>query len=346
VTRIARLRWLAIVFSAWTLVNVVNALAIVVRSASGEVALADGWLLASVVSIPVWTLLTPPVFAISRRATLGRRTWPRAVALHLAGVAGVLVVDAFAMWIVYGVVVGTPLTFWQAIWKWSFLDAFFYATIVALEHALRYYRRSADLEAQLARAQLQALQMQIRPHFLFNTLHTISGLVRLDDKDAAIDMLAGLGEMLRTLLRSDGAQLVPVARELQVIRQYLAIEQVRFGDQLSVEVTVEPGLEGALIPNLILQPLVENAILHGITGSAAAGRVEVRVQRDGATLRMSVSDTGSAEPVATEPGIGISNTRARLENLYGPAHRFDLSHRDSGTSATIEIPLNIAASSS
>src|SRR5262249_41620356 len=129
---------------------------------------------------------------------------------------------------------------------------------------------AAELETQLARAQLQALQMQIRPHFLFNTLNSIAGLVRLDDKSTALEMLAGLGEMLRILLRSDGAQLVPLANELELVQQYLRIEQLRFGDQLDVAITVEPGLETAMIPNLILQPLIENAIRHGV---GEAGRV-------------------------------------------------------------------------
>ena len=150
---------------------------------------------------------------------------------------------------------------------------------------------------------------------------------------------------MRILLRSDGAQLVSLARELELVQQYLRIEQIRFGDQLDIAVTIEPGLETALIPNLILQPIVENAIRHGISASAASGRVEIVVERVGATLRMSVFDTGvpelAREP-ATSGGIGLSNTRARLEQLYGEAHRFDLSHRATGTSAIIEIPLRVA----
>jgi len=329
-----RLRWLAIVLIVWTLVHIVGALVLVVRSVSGEVTLSAGWYLPSLISIPAWTAVTPLVFALSRRGV---------VALHLAGVAAVIAFDAFAMWLVYAVIGGDPLTYGQAIWKWAFIDAFFYASIVAVEHALRYYRLylerrtlAAELESQLARAQLQALQMQIRPHFLFNTLNSIAGLVRLDDKSTALEMLAGLGEMLRILLRSDGAQLVPLASELELVRQYLRIEQLRFGDQLDVAITVEPGLETAMIPNLILQPLVENAIRHGV---GEAGRVELRIERAGATLRMAVLDSGAAAPAMTSNGIGLSNTRARLANLYGADHRFELDHRPTGTSATIEIPL-------
>src|SRR5678815_4220103 len=119
--------------------------------------------------------------------------------------------------------------------------------------------------------------MCIRDSFLFNTLNTISGLVRVDDKASAITMLAGLGDLLRLLLRSDGAQEVPVRQEIELIQRYLQIEQVRFGDQLAVEVSVEPGVEDALVPNLILQPLVENAVRHGV--GTATGRVAVVVRR-------------------------------------------------------------------
>jgi LytS/YehU family sensor histidine kinase len=181
--------------------------------------------------------------------------------------------------------------------------------------------------------------MQIRPHFLFNALNTISGLVRVDDKASAITMLAGLGDLLRMLLRSDGAQEVPVRQEVELIEHYLQIEQVRFGDQLAIEVNVEPDVEDALVPNLILQPLVENAVRHGVGG--ATGRVAVTVRRVGATLRMEVSDSGEAQPAGGDRvGIGLSNTRARLERLYGGVHRFELTQTAAGTSAIIEIPFH------
>jgi LytS/YehU family sensor histidine kinase len=152
-------------------------------------------------------------------------------------------------------------------------------------------------------------------------------------------MLAGLGDLLRLLLRSDGAQEVPVRQELELIERYLQIEQVRFGDRLAIELSVEAGVEDALVPNLILQPLVENAVRHGI--GAAIGRVSVVVERVGSTLRMAVSDTGDARPRDVDSlGIGLANTRARLERLYGSVHRFELAQSAAGTSAIIEIPLH------
>jgi LytS/YehU family sensor histidine kinase len=152
-------------------------------------------------------------------------------------------------------------------------------------------------------------------------------------------MLAGLGDLLRLLLRSDGAQEVPVRQELEVIQRYLQIEQVRFGDRLAVEVRVQPGVEDALVPNLILQPLVENAVRHGV--GATTGRVAVTVERVDSTLRMEVCDSGDAQPHESDSlGIGLSNTRARLERLYGGVHRFELAQSARGTSAIIEIPLH------
>jgi LytS/YehU family sensor histidine kinase len=185
--------------------------------------------------------------------------------------------------------------------------------------------------------------MQIRPHFLFNTLNSVSGLVRIGDSATAVAMLSALGDLLRLLLHGGDDQLVPLRRELDLVEHYLRIEQIRFGDQLHVEVAIEPGVENALIPNLILQPLVENAIRHGIRSS---GRVVIGVRRHGPVLRMSVSDSGDVEPGESDAGgdgIGLSNTRARLARHYGGAHRFDLSYRDTGATAVIEIPLEVAS---
>ncbi|HEY0193374.1 MAG TPA: histidine kinase [Kofleriaceae bacterium] len=348
---IGRLRGLAIIAGVWTVVVLFNLLSVVLRSRSGELHPAPGWLTVTVAVLPIWTALTVPILMISRRFPIerhaGRRSLAIAIAVHAAALAGAMAIDGLAsMWISPG-----PLTLWQQMWRYSIFDAVFYGGIVAVEHAGRYHRlyldrriRASELEAQVSRAQLHALQMQIRPHFLFNALNTISGLVRIDDKAAAVTMLAGLGDLLRMLLRSDGAQEVAVRQELDLIERYLQIEQVRFGDRLAVEVTVDPEVEAAMIPNLILQPLVENAVRHGIR--AAAGRVTVAVSRAGAVLRMEVCDASEHEPGARphdrdaeRGGIGLANTRARLERLYGAAYRFELAQHASGASAVIELPL-------
>jgi two-component sensor histidine kinase len=343
---VIRLRGLAIIAAVWTVVSLFGALALYLRISTGEIKSAPGWFWVGLAPIPVWTAVTPPILALSRRFPLARGTWPRAVLVHAVALVAVLALDGVVSMWASPEAGGRVLTYWQQLWRYTFINAFFYAGVVAVEHAARYYRlyldrrvRASELEAQVSRAQLQALQMQIRPHFLFNTLNTISGLVRVDDKAAAITMLAGLGDLLRLLLRSDGAQEVPVHQELELIERYLQIEQVRFGDKLAIELRVEPGVEDALVPNLILQPLVENAVRHGI--GSATGRVSVVVERLGETLRMAVSDTGDAQPRDGDShGIGLTNTRARLERLYGSVHRFELAQGPAGTSAIIEIPLH------
>jgi two-component sensor histidine kinase len=352
----SRARRIALVWIAWTAIDAIAVLLTLVRIRTGEAHPGPGWIAWTFAGTPLWALVTPPLLALSRRFPIERRAWPRAVLAHLVGLAAVLVADGVMVSVLARWLPGPRLTFWQEVWKYSFIDAFFYAGVVAVEHAARYHRlyvdrrvRASELEAQVARAQLQALQMQIRPHFLFNTLNTISALVRTGEHDAAIVMLAGLGDLLRLLLRSDGAQVVPVRRELEMIERYLQLEQARFGDQLAIEVDVEAGVEDALVPSLILQPLVENAVRHGIAAATSAGRVAVHVGRDGDTLRLAVHDSGDASAPELDPGdrerggIGLRNTRARLERLYGDAHRFDLARTDAGTRAVIEIPLRRAA---
>jgi two-component system, LytTR family, sensor kinase len=346
---LARLRGLAIVCAVWTVVALSSLLSTYLRVATGEIKVGEHWWWVSLAVIPLWTAATLPILALSRRLPLERRTWMLAVPAHLAVLFIVLAADGVINMLVSPTAGGRTLTFWQQTWRYSFIDTFFYAGVVAVEHAARYYRmyldrrvHASELEAELSAAQLQALQMQIRPHFLFNTLNTISGLVRIDHKASAITMLAGLGDLLRLLLRSDGAQEVPVRQELAVILCYLQIEQVRFGDQLAVELSVEAGVDDALVPNLILQPLVENAVRHGI--GIGRGRVAVRVARVADSLRMEVSDSGEAEPSDSgSHGIGLSNTRARLERLYGAAQRFELVQSAAGTSAIIELPFHRAS---
>jgi hypothetical protein len=347
-----RLRGVAIAAAVFSLVSLVGALSTFLRTRSGEVAPPAGWFWATMAGVPVWALIAPALFALSRRFPLAPRHLVLPLALHLGALALVLLIDGGANWILsHALHLGRALTYWQHLWRFLFIDVFLYAGVVAVEHAFRYYQlyverrlRASELESQLSRAQLQALQMQLRPHFLFNALNSIAGLVRVGDGKGAVAMLAGLGELLRLLLHSDGAQEVPVRQELDIIERYLRLEQARFGEQLAVDVTVQPGVEEALVPSLILQPLVENAVRHGIGNAAANGRVSVVIARAGTTLRLEVRDSGEAR--GSEPdgagGIGLSNTRARLRRLYGDAQRFDLLRTAGGTAAVIEIPLHTA----
>jgi LytS/YehU family sensor histidine kinase len=251
--------------------------------------------------------------------------------------------------------VWAPITAWKAFHILFTAHSSFYMLnywgILAVSHTLDYYRkyrerelRTSQLEARLAQAQLQVLKMQLHPHFLFNTLNAISALMHRD-VEIADRMIARLGELLRLTLASAGAQEVPLKQELDFIKPYLEIEQARLGPRLQVITQIEPATLTALVPNLILQPLVENAVRHGIAPRAKAGRIEIRAYRAGDQLHLEVWDDGpgltQAPPVNLKGGIGLANTRARLQQLYGPAHRFDLRNGDSrGLVVTLEIPFH------
>jgi LytS/YehU family sensor histidine kinase len=188
------------------------------------------------------------------------------------------------------------------------------------------------------------LQRQLQPHFLFNTLHTISSLMR-NDVDAADIMIDRLSGLLRMSLRSN-AQEVSVKQEIEILESYVAIEQTRFRDRLSVTIDVDPDVLDARVPHLLLQPLVENAVRHGIAPRARRGRIDIRVFRGDARLELEVRDSGDGLPldriVALNDGVGLSNTRARLAHLYGPAHRFVFANVDGGGfQVTVSIPFHV-----
>ena len=207
----------------------------------------------------------------------------------------------------------------------------------------RYREReltASRLQGQLAHAQLQALRMQLNPHFLFNALNSISMLVRGNRNDEAVRMLAGLGDLLRGVLEEDRPNEVPLREELDFLGRYLAIEQIRAG-RLQVLVEVPPELMEACVPNLILQPLVENAIRHGIARSSAAGLVEIGAWRENGSLLLSVRDDGPglAGAESGREGVGLSNTRARLARMYGDRQRLELANAEGGGArVTIRLP--------
>jgi sensor histidine kinase YesM len=250
-----------------------------------------------------------------------------------------------------------PETFWHVFSGLGYtlhIELLIYWAIVGATHAFAYYAlyrerdlRASELEAQLANAQLQALRAQLQPHFLFNTLHGIAGLVRTQRNETAVEMIAGLSDLLRLALENAGRHEVPLGEEMEFVERYLALQRMRFSDRLDVELDVEPAALSALVPNLILQPLVENAIRHGVARSASAGRVEVHACRDEGMLRVEVLDDGPG-PGAARPsgrgGLGLTNTRERLAKLYGDAFAFDVREREAGgTAAILRIPLREGA---
>ena len=233
---------------------------------------------------------------------------------------------------------------------WHF-NLLIYWVVVSVSHAFDYYRkyqerevRASELEKHLAQAKLQALQMQLNPHFLFNTLHAISSLMH-KDVEAADRMIARLSELLRAALESTDTQEVTLQEELDFLGRYLEIEQTRFGNRLTVRMAIAPETRCAQVPNLVLQPLVENAIRHGIEPHAKPGEIELRARRDDGRLVLQVQDNGAGLPAHRPPeeGVGLSNTRARLQQLYGHAHQLEFSNvPEGGLLVSVTIPWRLA----
>lgn len=198
--------------------------------------------------------------------------------------------------------------------------------------AQRDAMKALDLEKQLSTAQLRALQMQLEPHFLFNTLNAITTLIELGRDGEALEMLAHLNAILKSTLKRTTPEKVPLSQELEIVENYLAIEQVRFADRLHIEIKVDPGALESLMPCFLLQPIVENAIRHGIAHCEENGIVQATARRDGNQLRLEVRDTGSSLNGSSKPGngIGLKNTRERLAHFYHEAYEMVARPLDAG----------------
>jgi two-component system LytT family sensor kinase len=298
-----------------------------------------------------WAPLTPPMIWLARRFSLVVESWKRTLPIHLpaflilsslhsaAAVAVVLIVKPFDD------MGESPKEFWPRFFsrmKGSFgADLLVYGAVVGVCYAIDYYRKyrehefiASQLEAQLAQAQLDSLRMQLHPHFLFNTLNGIVGLVRDNKNEAAVSMLVGLSDLLRHALEHSDEQEVELKDELSFTRLYLKIQQMRFSDRLQIDFDIDPPVMKAMVPNLLLQPLLENALRHGIGRSTEAGWIRISAKRENGSLLITVSDNGAGLPsnwqLKTSSGIGLANTAARLQQLYGENHRFDIHNRDGG----------------
>ena len=304
----------------------------------------------------VWGLLSVPVLSLARRFHLEGPRWGSSLVIHLCGSAVASLVYIFARALIgqwqsrgQGAVATFVETFSPLLAKTFFFNVLIYWGIVCAGHALDYYRqfrerelRAVDLEKSLAEARLKSLQMQLNPHFLFNTLHAISALMH-KDVDAADRMVAQLSDLLRRALDSGDEQEVSMRREIDFLERYVAIEKTRFGKRLAVEMCIAPETREALVPNLLLQPLVENAIRHGIEPQRREGKIEITSRREGGELIIEVRDNGGGLPAQWTENIGLSNTRSRLGQLYHANHRFDLRNPESGGLAiTIAIPFRLA----
>jgi hypothetical protein len=308
-----------------------------------SMALADCW---------VWAALTFPVLALARRLPLERGTLFRNVPLHfLAAVVTSILKVAIDRWVRRSIF-GFPVSYFLI----SNLAPHFviYWAVVGSAHGMAYYRRSRErellashLEARLAETRLQLLQMQLQPHFLFNTLHAISELVH-EDPETADRMIGGLSDLLREALDASGVREVPLERELQLLHRYIDIQTARFGDRLKVVVEADPRALGARLPSLILQPIVENAIRHGLASRAAPGRIDVRATTTDDRLIVEVADDGAGLEDSSEvrEGVGLGNTRARLHELYGSHGTLEVRSRQArGVSVIIAVPLRRAETS-
>ncbi len=206
------------------------------------------------------------------------------------------------------------------------------------EEAERLEKQTQLLETQLTEARLEALRMQLNPHFLFNTLHAVSTLVDRDPSGVR-RMIARLSELLRHVLDEEAPQEVPLSQEIDFLEDYLEIQSIRFQGELDIEIDVPPELRDAQVPNLILQPVVENAIKHGASQVRGTGRIDIRGRRKEERLVLTVTDNGPGLSDAQEDGLGLRNVRARLEGLYGRDQTFRLDSTPAeGTQATLEIP--------
>jgi two-component sensor histidine kinase len=299
-----------------------------------------------------WALLTPLVmYAAKRYPVWGRqraRNWMFQLGAMLAFVVAHNAIFSIALASLDSNigVANLPKLFGQSLLAWTVLDALVYCVIVVIHHAVVYYRvskdraiRASQLEARLAQTQLQMLRMQLQPHFLFNTLHSISALMHKDVRRAD-SMVAALSDLLRMSLQNIGAQEVPLQSELDFLQRYVEIMSLRFGDRLRVSIDIDPETRDARVPNLFLQPLVENSFRHGF-GDLGQGAIAISVRREGDMLRCDVVDDGRGLRAGHKEGVGLASTRQRLAHLYGERHAFSLRGAPGeGVHVTMAIPFH------
>jgi two-component system, LytTR family, sensor kinase len=356
----SRRAWAAGVVAVWVALSLVSASQRYADSLQTSSPFGFSWFLFWSLAIwSYWALATPLIFRLGEWAPLDRARPVRATLTHFA-LALLFGLSHVALFALLGVMFiqsrpGAAITFLGEFGRGAraflYVELILYWAILGAGIARDSYRkyreretRARELEAQLGEARLQALKMQVRPHFLFNALNTVSMLVRNGEGERAVQMVAGLGELLRSSLGDSAEQEVPLASELGFVRRYLSIEEFRFPDRLRVEVDVSEELMSASVPNLILQPLVENAIRHGVAKSSSSGLVRIAARRENGWLELSVEDDGPGLPPDFEPragrGIGLSNVRSRMEQLYGSRQEFRIANAEpKGTAARLRIPL-------
>jgi two-component system, LytTR family, sensor kinase len=346
--------WIALLWSGFALVNATQIVA-----GMKAVGMQHAWarlFLTVFASWIVWALATPFVVRLGRRFPPTQWRSARMWGIHL--LACVVIGAAYSLW---AAALQMSLQPWEVVQVTQFgktafyafygefhLFLILYAAILAVDYTLESTRRlaqseteAARLSEQLSRAQLDALRHQLEPHFFFNTLNAVAGLVRENRNDDAVSMIAGLSDLLRRVLDGSGKQEVPLGEEMEFLETYLDIQKTRFADRLQVRVNVPRELHHVRVPSLILQPMVENAIEHGIGRRAAGGVIRIGAARENGFLTLSVYNEGPKLPENWEKqrtGVGISNVRARLESLYGRDSHLDIRNREDGVEVRLSVP--------
>lgn len=350
---------LGLIWLGWTIVGLFFACQLYLATLNGERPVSwSSALFMQLTDVYLWALVTPLVLWLARRFQLERHIWRRNLALHalFSVINTIFVLSAFCIvnYFHYALPMGKPFSFVPLLRTIAFNSSehlAIYWLILLVVHAFAYHQRyrqgelrASQLESQLTSAQLQSLKMQLHPHFLFNTLHSISALLN-KDTEAARKMISRLGDFLRLTLENSGTQEVTLQREMEFLMCYLEIERIRFHDRLTTRIFVDPVVLDVRVPNLILQPIVENAIRHAIAPRSTPGEIKIQAKQTGDYLRIEVRDNGpgifmnqSAEH-QLQKGLGLANTQSRLERLYGEAYRFELANApDGGLVVTLEIP--------
>jgi sensor histidine kinase YesM len=303
----------------------------------------------------LWALATPLVLWLARRFRIERQNWRSRILFHALGgsaLVGLMSAIHFLMFMHFMGRASEITAFRDFQYVFFNLDRqlSIYWLLLLVSHVINYYNsyrkgrlQAERLRTELVQSQLEALKMQLHPHFLFNTLHSISALLNKDVAGAR-SMITRLGDFLRMTLENAGTQEVTLQQEMEFLNGYLEIERVRFRDRLTTVVNVDPQMLDVPVPNLILQPIVENAMRHAIATHSSCGRIEITAAPRNGSLRIEVKDNGPGLPVDQDgihlrKGVGLANTKARLERLYGTDHLLELTNDPAGgLIVTLEIP--------
>src|SRR5688572_30505858 len=359
---------LLIVFAFWTFLALLSAANAVLdpRARGLDSALSSGPVALAFAESYLWAALTPVIFWLGGHFSVERTNWVARLALFLG--VGIIVAMGVEMLLAFlriefvfplrrrppffNPMLGVTRLFWLddlmvyiAVLAASFARTYFLRYRARQEEAVRLQAQTALLQAELAEARLAALQTQLNPHFLFNTLHAVSSLVERDPRGVR-RMIARLSDLLRFTLERTDQQEVALEQELAFLERYLEIMQIRFQGRLEVDTHLDAGVADALVPTLILQPLVENAVKHGVSKVDASGRIAISARRVGDRLVLAVRDNGPGlnGADAGDEGVGLRNTRARLEQLYGSAQSLTLREaEEGGLIAEVTLPYHTRA---